>query len=118
MNNIFTGSSTSVQTNLTYLEKNVEPSIFRNGKVGTKRAPTGDDDIWFGNTLSDKKVLIHNARENPNISLDKEGFELHQDMMPAEDLNSIDFRNSKDVVTRYCELANDKHYRDCRYYHG
>ena len=100
MNQTLTGSSADVKASLKYLSSTVKPSIFRNGKVGTKRAPTGDDDIWFGNTLIDKEVLIKNAREKPNISIDKEGFELHDNMMPIEDLNAIDFRNFKDVVTR------------------
>ena len=37
----------------------------------------------------------------PDFStLDKEGFELHENDIPIEELNSIDFRNFKDVVTR------------------
>ena len=83
MKDILTGSSTTVQTSLKYLANTVQPSTFRNGKVGTKRATTGDDDIWFGNVLVDKNTVIHNAREkNNDISLDKEGFELHDNMMP------------------------------------
>ena len=66
-----------------------------------KRAPTGDDDIWFGNTIEERTVLMHNARKNPNISLDIEGFELHKNDISYEDLISIDFWNFKDVVTRY-----------------
>ena len=100
MNNILTGSSNSVQTCLNYLADTVKPSTFRNGKVGTKRAETGDDDIWFGNVLVKKSILVNNARENQQISLDKEGFELHDNMMPVDELNSIDFRNFKDVITR------------------
>ena len=100
MKNKITGSSTDVQTSLKYLASTVQPSTFRNGMVGTKRAPTGDDDIWFGNTLVDKEILIKNAREKSDVSLDKEGFELHDNMMPVEDLNAIDFRNLKDVITR------------------
>ena len=100
MKNKITGSSTDVQTSLKYLASTVQPSIFRNGMVGTKRAPTGDDDIWFGNTLIDKDVLIKNARDKPDVSLDKEGFELHDNMMPSEELNTIDFRNFEDVITR------------------
>ena len=94
-------SSSGVEASIVYLDHTVEPSVFRNGKVGTKRAPTGDDDIWFGNKLSSRNVYIHNARKHPNISLKREGFELHQDMMPADELDSIDFRNFKDVITRY-----------------
>ena len=94
-------SSSGVEASIVYLDHTVESSVFRNGKVGTKRAPTGDDDIWFGNTLSSRNVYINNARKHPNISLKREGFELHQDMMPADELGSIDFRNFKDVITRY-----------------
>ena len=100
MKDILTGSSTTVQTSLKYLANTVQPSTFRNGKVGTKRSTTGDDDIWFGNVVVDKNTSIHNARENHEISLDKEGFELHDNMMPHEELDSIDFRNFKDVVTK------------------
>ena len=65
------GSSTSngVPTSLKYLAHTVSPSLFRNGKVGTKRAPSGDDDIWFGNTINDKNIFINNARKNLDISL-------------------------------------------------
>ena len=59
MKNKITGSSIDVRTSLKYLASTVQPSIFRNGMVGTKRAATGDDDIWFGNTLIDKEVLIN-----------------------------------------------------------
>ena len=100
MESSLTGSSSDVHTSLKYLASTVQPSVFRNGKVGTKRAPTGDDDIWFGNTLVDKDVIIRNARETPNNSLSREGFELHDNMMPMEELNNIDFRNFKDVITR------------------
>ena len=100
MKKSLTGSSSDVHTSLKYLANTVQPSVFRNGNVGTKRAPTGDDDIWFGNTIVDKEVLIQNAREKSDISLNKEGFELHDNMMPMEELNSIDFRNFKDVITR------------------
>ena len=96
-----TNSGIPTTTTVRYLAKSVQPSLLRNGKVGTKRAPTGDDDVWFGNTIEDRKVLMHNARKNPNISLNIEGFELHKNDIPDEDLNSIDFWNFKDVVTRY-----------------
>ena len=92
---------TTTTATVRYLANSVQPSLLRNGKVGTKRAPTGDDDIWFGNTIEERKVLMHNARENPNISLDIEGFELHKNDISDEDLISIDFWNFKDVVTRY-----------------
>ena len=106
MATIPTGSINGVQASIRYLASDVQPSLFRNGKVGTKRDTTGDDDIWFGNTRSDREVFIHNARDNPEICLDKEGFELHQDHMSSEELNSIEFRNSKDVVTRYYDIRN------------
>ena len=61
-----------------YLTNSVEPSLFPNGKLGTKRALTGNDDIWFGNSTEERKVLIQNARNQSTISLDVEGFELHQ----------------------------------------
>ena len=92
---------TTTTATVRYLANSVQPSLLRNGKVGTKRAPTGDDDIWFGNTIEERKVVMHNARENPNISLDIEGFELHKNDISDEDLISIDFWNFKDVVTRY-----------------
>ena len=101
-----TESFKGVEATLNYLASSVEPSLFRNGKVGTKRALTGDDHIWFNNTLTKKKVFIHNARENPDISLNKEGFELHQNDIPSSELDSIYFRNFHDVVTRYELLKN------------
>ena len=69
-----------------------------------KRAPTGDDDIWFGNTIEERHFVIENARNHPNITLDVEGFELHQNDIPEKILNSIDFWNFQDVVTKLVQV--------------
>ena len=49
--------------------------------------------------------MIENARNHPNITLDVEGFELHQDDIPEKLLNSIDFWNFQDVVTKLVQVV-------------
>ena len=50
--------------------------------------------------------MIENARNHPNITLDVEGFELHQDDIPEKLLNSIDFWNFQDVVTKLVKFIS------------
>ena len=50
--------------------------------------------------------MIENARNHPNITLDVEGFELHQDDIPERLLNSIDFWNFQDVVTKLVKFIS------------
>ena len=49
--------------------------------------------------------MIENARNHPNITLDVEGFELHQDDIPEKLLDSIDFWNFQDVVTKLVYIS-------------
>ena len=50
--------------------------------------------------------MIKNARNHPNITLDVEGFELHQNDIPEKLLNSIDFWNFQDVVTKLVKFIS------------
>ena len=50
--------------------------------------------------------MIENARNHPNITLDVEGFELHQDDIPEKLLDSIDFWNFQDVVTKLVKFIS------------
>ena len=59
--------------------------------------------------------MIQNARNYPNISLDVEGFELHQNDISEELLNSIDFYNSKDVVTKYVNISYTYNIKFCNF---
>ena len=88
-----------------YMSENSLNSLFRNGKVLTKRDINGSDAGSLGINLEKKKMQVMNARNltgNKEISLDKNGFE----MIPCN-INHLnfDFFNNKEVL--------DKYYRHC-----
>ena len=88
-----------------YMSENSHNSLFRNGKVLTKRDINGSDAGSLGINLEKKKMQVMNARNltgNKEISLDKNGFE----MIPCN-INHLnfDFFNNKEVL--------DKYYRHC-----
>ena len=84
-----------------YMSKNSLNSLFRNGKVLTKRDINGSDAGSLGINLEKKKMQVLNARNligNKKISIDKNGFE----MIPynINHLN-LDFFNNKEVLDKY-----------------
>ena len=62
-----------------YLEAKVESSLYRNGKVLTRRDPDGSDDQHVGVDLEDREMFIHNARmlsEAERRTVVRNGFEV------------------------------------------
>jgi len=91
-----------------YLDDAAEPSLFRNGKVLTRRDRDGSDDAWVGVNLVPERLPVQDARvlrgaERP--SLDRNGFELLQRPLSGA---GIDFLDNEQVLRRYypqCEAA-------------
>ena len=84
-----------------YMSENSHNSLFRNGKVLTKRDINGSDAGSLGINLEKKKMQVMNARNligNKEISIDKNGFE----MIPCN-INhlNLDFFNNKEVLDKY-----------------
>ena len=48
---------------LTYLAASVEASLYRNGKVFTRRDGSGNDSPWQGADLARRRMPIHDARD-------------------------------------------------------
>ncbi len=84
-----------------YLQASVESSLYRNGKVLTRRDADGSDAGSEGVVLESREVAVHNARDRAageRCTLDRNGFELLTQPL-AE--GSIDFLNQQQVVERY-----------------
>lgn len=84
-----------------YLEESVLPSLFRNGKVMTKRDPDGNDYDTVGLLVNKLELRVYNARllsEEKRPVCDINGFEL----LNAPLLNeSLDFYNNDSVLNDY-----------------
>ena len=94
----------SVSGLFNYLDKTARPSLYRNGRVLTKRDPDGSDGERIGVSLEQKEVSVYNARETTSAAKNCQanGFELVSD--PLLD-NSLDFFDHDVVVRDY--------YRQC-----
>ena len=94
-------SHTTTHGTLSYLDRSVEPSLFRNGKVFTRRDPDGSDHDETGATPDPRRVTIGNARNldaDSRMRLGANGFELlHAPMAIA----GFDFFDQESVVTRF-----------------
>ncbi len=86
-----------------YLAASAEHSLFRNGKVLTRRDKDGDDDSREGVDLSSELVQVNNARQmtdSTQPSLEHNGFELYADNLDTE---KFDFFNHESVTQNYYE---------------
>ena len=82
-----------------YLAASVQPSLYRNGAVLTRRDPDGSDGGTQGMVLAPSVVQISNARlAAGHCTLEKNGFELLSRSLPGP---AIDFFDHAEVVTRY-----------------
>lgn len=86
---------------LTYLAPSVESSLYRNGKVFTRRDRDGSDDAFHGVVKEEQVVQIGNARlldQTERRNIDTHGFELlHQ---PLRDVQ-LEFFDHHQVVKEY-----------------
>ena len=85
----------------TYLKPSVESSLFRNGKVLTRRDKDGSDSGWLGVDREQHEVPVYNARrlEGGNRrTIIRNGFELLEHPLPD---GGIDFFDQDRVVKTY-----------------
>lgn len=86
---------------LTYLAPSVESSLYRNGKVFTRRDGSGNDFPWEGATLDKRQIPVCDARALPAAqrpTLESNGYEMLDS--PLADA-SLDFLDHDQVVSRY-----------------
>ncbi len=85
----------------TYLAASVEASLYRNGKVFTRRDGSGNDSRWQGADLDRRPMPVQDARglAAPQLPrLDVNGFEMRHRPMA---LPAVDFLDHEQVVRRY-----------------
>ena len=86
---------------LNYMSEKSHNSLYKNGKVFTKRDINGSDAGSKGIDLNKQNIKIINARDtsqNNKISIDKQGFEiLHSNISNLD----LDFFNNKEVLDKY-----------------
>ncbi len=86
---------------ITYMAASAESSLYRNGKVLTRRDSSGNDTGWDGSDTEHRRMPVHDARglaESQHRTLAANGFELLHRPLPADD---IDFLDHEQVVRRY-----------------
>ncbi len=85
----------------TYMAASVTSSLYRNGKVFTRRDAGGTDSGTTGVDLEERQMPVHDARRlrgSQRPTLDVNGFELLEHPLEAGD---VDFLNHDEVVGRY-----------------
>ncbi len=76
-----------------YLSASVQPSLYRNGKVFTRRDRDGSDDQWQGVDLVAHRMAVRDARlleAAERCTLAGNGFELLADPLAKPDLDFLD----------------------------
>lgn len=91
----------------TYLAASVENSLFRNGKVFTRRDGSGNDNSWVGADLQKWQMPVEDARALTGTqckTLHTNGFEILQQPLESP---VLDFLNHDTVVRRYYPQCAD-----------
>lgn len=86
---------------LDYLDASVQSSLYRNGKVFTRRDPDGSDTGYQGVIRNKREMKIHNARlyqGDARETLAKNGYEL---LARPNSIEGIDFFDHQQVVKKY-----------------
>lgn len=97
------GDLTFVNAVIPHQTANVESSLYRNGKVLTKRDLQGSDNKMVGVEFDLRSVKVHNGRlAAVKQTLEANGYELCPRPMPD---SSLDFYNEQWIMTEY--------YADC-----
>jgi hypothetical protein len=84
-----------------YLSDAAQSSLYRNGKVLTRRDLDGSDAKWEGVDLKPFPMPVHDARQLTGAArrtLATNGFEMHERPLPRNDLDFLDHRQ---VVREY-----------------
>jgi hypothetical protein len=90
-----------------YLNQSAVSSLYRNGKVFTKRDADGSDAGWQGVDLEERRMKVHNARAlegKDQCTVVANGFELLA--RPVDDRN-IDFFDHEQVIRKYYQQCAD-----------
>ena len=90
-----------------YLGTSVEPSLYRNGKVLTRRDRDGSDDQWVGVDLEEYPMPVCDARQldaAQRPTLARNGFCMTRRPLAQADL---DFLSHDEVVRRYYPVCAD-----------
>lgn len=85
----------AVDARLTYLAPSVASSLYRNGKVFTRRDRHGSDDAYHGAVTEEREVVVRDARRpDPSAprTVDVHGFELLDRPLEWPDLDFFDHR--------------------------
>ncbi|MGI9414731.1 MAG: CmcJ/NvfI family oxidoreductase [Hyphomicrobiales bacterium] len=91
----------------TYLAASTDSSLYRNGKVFTRRDGSGNDSRWEGADLKQWQMPVHDARRlagPQRLTLEANGFEMLERPMAGR---SIDFLDHDQVVRRYYPQCTD-----------
>ncbi|GAB5467120.1 MAG: CmcJ/NvfI family oxidoreductase [Rhodospirillales bacterium] len=84
-----------------YLAGSVESSLYRNGKVFTRRDASGNDSSWQGADLEPRHLAVLDARDLPasgQATLIANGFERRDSPLAP---STVDFLDHAQVVQRY-----------------
>ena len=84
-----------------YLRASVSHSLYRNGKVLTRRDKDGSDDGWDGVDLEARCMPVHDDRcrePTARCTLSRHGFEMYQHPLAT---TNVDFLNQDQVVRTY-----------------
>ncbi|MAW33001.1 MAG: hypothetical protein CMK56_01175 [Proteobacteria bacterium] len=87
-----------------YMSSESRSSLYRNGRVYTRRDLEGSDSNWVGVNFQEYEVRVEDGRSNHMATLEKHGFELI-----ANDIEKleIDFFNNDTVVGKYYPLCEE-----------
>ena len=84
-----------------YMAQSAESSLYRNGKVLTRRNRDGTDALWEGVNLEERRMPVADARSlaaRPSCTLAANGFEMQRRPLARQDL---DFLDHEQVVRHY-----------------
>jgi len=84
-----------------YMSDAAQPSLYRNGRVLTRRDLDGSDSRWEGVDLAPVQMPVQDARQLSGAdrkTLAANGFEMHKRPLPRRDL---DFLDNRQVVRDY-----------------
>ncbi len=90
-----------------YLARSVESSLYRNGRVYTRRDGGGNDSPWIGADRDLRRMPVRDARglaASERRTLDANGFELRAAPL---DGSAVDFLDHDQVVRRYYEQCTE-----------
>lgn len=100
-------TSRKIDARLTYLAPSVVSSLYRNGRVFTRRDRDGNDDAYHGAVMEERDVVINDARRLGRAdrrNIEAHGFELLHCPLQRPDLQFFDHRQV--VQAYYPECAD------------